>query len=184
MSTENEIPVKPKIFFTSDLHLGHSNIIKYCDRPFKVQNEMNEVIIKNYNDLVKPEDTVYFLGDIAFMSNVKAAWMVNRLNGTKILVRGNHDKNHNKMKTFGFVDSSHELTINTDYGTIYMRHVPNETYQEGLHFCGHVHTKWRFNRNIVNVGVDVWDFKPVLLEDIINEYNKYRDHGGYPALTR
>ena len=53
-------------FFTSDTHFGHANIIKYCNRPFSSLEEMNSTIIRNWNEMVKPEDTVFFLGDFCF----------------------------------------------------------------------------------------------------------------------
>ena len=55
-----------KIFYTADLHLGHANIIKYCNRPFKDVDQMNETLIRNWNSRVKPEDTVIHNGDFCF----------------------------------------------------------------------------------------------------------------------
>lgn len=79
-------------WFTSDTHFGHKNIIKFCDRPFKDVSHMNEILINNWNSVVHPEDTVYHLGDVAL--GPWEAWngVLSRLNGTKHLVIGNHER--------------------------------------------------------------------------------------------
>lgn len=79
-------------FFTSDTHFGHKNIIRYSNRPFRDVSHMNEMLIKNWNDTVGPDDTVYHLGDVAL--GPWEAWdnVLTRLNGYKILVVGNHDR--------------------------------------------------------------------------------------------
>lgn len=76
-------------FVTSDLHLFHKNIIAYCQRPFADVEEMNEVIIKNWNEVVKKDDMVYVLGDFSFCSREMVKEFVSKLNGRKILVAGN-----------------------------------------------------------------------------------------------
>lgn len=85
------------IFFTSDLHLNHANVIKYCNRPFSSVEEMNEMLIKNWNEVVGPDDIVYCLGDFT-MASKPVADFTNRLNGTKYLVPGNHDFCHSYHK--------------------------------------------------------------------------------------
>jgi calcineurin-like phosphoesterase family protein len=79
-------------FFTSDTHFGHQNIIKYCNRPFDSVDHMNEMLIHNWNSVVHEEDLVFHLGDVAL--GPWEAWnsILTRLNGTKILVVGNHDR--------------------------------------------------------------------------------------------
>ena len=80
-------------WFTSDTHFGHTNIIRYSNRPFKDVNHMNEEIIRKWNSVVSPEDTVYHLGDVALGKIDDSLACVGRLNGTKILVDdGNHDR--------------------------------------------------------------------------------------------
>lgn len=80
------------IFFTSDTHFSHVNIIKYCDRPFADTDQMDEAIIANWNRTVSPEDTVFHLGDIALGPIDKSLAKVSRLNGYRIAVLGNHDR--------------------------------------------------------------------------------------------
>lgn len=80
-----------KTFFTSDTHFGHTNVIKFCNRPFKDKQEMDEALIDNWNSVVGPKDVVYHLGDFSFYSPNRTQGIINKLNGTLVLVRGNHD---------------------------------------------------------------------------------------------
>jgi calcineurin-like phosphoesterase family protein len=83
------------IWFTSDWHLGHSNILKpdYDNRPFDTIQEHDEVIIHNFNDLVEDNDTVYYLGDFALCRKDKMERYISQLRGKLNFIRGNHDKN-------------------------------------------------------------------------------------------
>lgn len=80
------------IWFTSDLHLGHARIIELCKRPFADVDEMNNVIIKRWNNVVQPDDTVYVLGDVALGTITESLALVTQLTGNKLLVPGNHDR--------------------------------------------------------------------------------------------
>lgn len=147
-----------KYYFTSDYHLRHSNIIRYCDRPFADVDEMNETIIEKHNSKVKPEDTVLFLGDFSFGSRQP---FLDRLNGKYVFIRGNHDDKP-------IIES---ITINYGGFDIYMTHWPqNYNPNYDLNFIGHVHEKWRVREKndtiLINVGVDQWDFEPVSIGDI------------------
>ncbi|WP_022872646.1 metallophosphoesterase [Nesterenkonia alba] len=79
-------------FFTSDPHFGHANIIRYCDRPFRDVQEMDEVLISRWNDVVGPDDEVWVLGDYAMGDRSRGLGYLTRMNGTKYLVAGNHDR--------------------------------------------------------------------------------------------
>ena len=137
-----------KNYFTSDYHLGHANIIKYCDRPFKTVEEMTEKIIKNHNAIVKPKDTVFFIGDFCFRNSPggkegegelnKAEYYINRLNGRFIFIKGNHDRN-NSLKT-----PIERIVIKYGGKRICMVHNPiHEDTNYELNFVGHVHEKWK-----------------------------------------
>lgn len=78
-------------YFTSDLHFGHKNIIKYEDRPFSSVEEMDEFLIYKWNSKVGKNDEVYILGDFGFVSGTRANELLDRLNGKKFLIKGNHD---------------------------------------------------------------------------------------------
>lgn len=79
-------------FFTSDLHLGHSRVIELCNRPFLTVDEMNSTLIANWNEVVKSDDIVYILGDLALGTIKETMMLVPKLAGKKFLVPGNHDR--------------------------------------------------------------------------------------------
>ena len=80
------------VFFTSDCHFDHANIIKYCSRPFETAEEMNRQLILNWNKVVSWDDTVFILGDFCFGQRTRWEKILPQLNGYKYLVLGNHDK--------------------------------------------------------------------------------------------
>src|SRR5271170_819424 len=99
----------PKIFFTSDEHYGHTNIIKYTNRPYKDVETMNRDLIARHNSVVDPLDIVYHLGDFALTHPRYAHDILKKLNGAKhILVKGNHDKSLRVMKEVIGFDEVHE----------------------------------------------------------------------------
>lgn len=95
-------PKRKGIFFTSDWHLGHENVIKFDERPFKDANHMNRVLINNYNATVTKDDICYFLGDVGMLQSTELSKMIKELNGTKVLLLGNHDRNTYSMYSAGF----------------------------------------------------------------------------------
>ena len=146
------------VWFTSDCHLDHENILKYCDRPFVNVKEMNELIIKNFNDVVKDTDVVYFLGDFAFKNHEEH---LSRLNGIIVFVLGNHDS-RTTLKTH--IKKIELLIKNQELLCV---HNPADC-EEGfrVNLVGHVHTLWKTKKTkkgnlLINVGVDQWNFKPV-----------------------
>lgn len=91
------------IYFTADTHFWHKNVLKYCDRPFHDIEHMNNTIINNWNEIVSKDDNVYIVGDFAFSGITKQKDILSQLNGTKRLVRGNHDYERNdKYISMGF----------------------------------------------------------------------------------
>jgi len=83
--------LKKRIFVTADLHFGHENIIKYCNRPFKNVRAMDRQLIRNWNDDVNQEDSVYVVGDFIYKSPRNWREYAEELNGTKFFIIGNHD---------------------------------------------------------------------------------------------
>lgn len=165
------------IYFTSDLHFGHKNIIKYCNRPFNNEEEMDETIIRNWNSVVKEQDTVYILGDFTKIceTNIINDYL-KKLNGTKTLLIGNHDEfinNNISLLDFDEVCEYKELTINTQ--KVILFHYPllewNAKKEGAICLHGHVHGKTKNACNIsglYDVGVDANNFYPVSLENILN----------------
>ena len=93
---------RKSIFFTSDLHLLHRNSIEFDNRPFKDVHHMTESLIKNYNSVVPENGLCYFLGDIGIGKHGDLDKIIPRLNGTKVLIKGNHDGSDTSMYRMGF----------------------------------------------------------------------------------
>jgi len=135
-----------KNWVTSDHHFNHTNIIEYESRPFKSTTEMNEVMIANWNHVVKPGDIVYHLGDFAFKKKEEAAAIRERLNGYIVLVIGNHDGNKSRCWDIGFSEVWETLVLNDERYNLIMSHIPCFT-----------------DIPVINVSVDNWDFTPIPL---------------------
>lgn len=161
------------IWYTADTHFGHENIIPFCGRPFRSASHMDSALIENMWKLVKPDDTLWIVGDFAFGPAAKdTAWLemiFNQLPGAeKHLVVGNHDGELTQLLPW---DSVTQLSEVEDGGKrSVLCHYPMITWNGArkgdLQIFGHVHNNWLGSRNAVNVGVDVWDYMPVTLRDI------------------
>lgn len=113
------------LFFTSDTHFGHENIIKFCNRPFSNVKEMNETLIKNWNDTIGPEDTIFHLGDFAFGGSQLWNDTLKRLNGHKILIIGNHDDKNLRQGYMQYFDSVlYQVKLLIEKRTVYLNHYP------------------------------------------------------------
>lgn len=116
--------MKTKIYFTSDWHVGHENCLKFDNRPFKDLGEMHKALVKNFNHWVPKHAITYFLGDMGFGTADLLEGIVRQLNGTKILIRGNHDRKMDAMYNAGFdvVLEKAQITLGKDIIT--MSHCP------------------------------------------------------------
>jgi calcineurin-like phosphoesterase family protein len=149
-----------KIFITSDHHFFHNNIIKYCNRPFRDYEEMNEFMIKKWNEVVREGDIVIHLGDFAFRN--KAYLILPRLNGMVVLVRGNHDLNITRED--GVIIVEDRIII----GNLIFTHKPLEQIDipEGFkNIHGHIHDKDSYFG--VNVSVEKTNYTPIDIETLI-----------------
>lgn len=137
-----------KTFITSDTHFGHKNIIKFCPNTrghFLDTNHMELEMIRMWNEIVSQDDIVYMLGDVAFMQPAEAVGVLNRLNGFKILIEGNHDKKLLRHPGFHscFREVHKYLTIDYNGIRVVMFHFPilewDQMHYGSVHFYGHVH---------------------------------------------
>lgn len=190
-------------YFTSDLHFWHKGVIEYCKRPWATVEEMNEGLINNWNSVVDPKDEVHVAGDMFFCGTTKIKQIMNRLNGVIHLYLGNHDwskiKPHRGWE-FGFTSVQTNGAIHLEgFELVNISHFPyknegDHTEQERftehrldnhgrwlLH--GHVHQYWKIKDKQVNVGVDVWDYKPVSETQLL-EFVRASYEGGINGTPR
>lgn len=158
------------IFFTADTHFDHEAIIEACNRPFKDIDHMNEEIIRRWNSVVTKHDLVYVIGDFKLSGRHSQKDLIETLNGEIVFIRGNHDRNNG---TRTIVDK----IVGSYFGKkIIMVHDPKEAndIRYDLALVGHIHEKWKFEKKKVNVGVDVWDFYPIHMQQILKAQKKWR----------
>lgn len=178
------------IYFTSDEHFHHKNIIRLCNRPFADIEDMHEQLIHNHNAIVQPADTVYHLGDFCWNWN-KVKGILSRLNGEHHLIMGNHDQCHPvhdkgrgkytaEYIKMGFKSVQIDLKMHIGPHAVKLCHFPympentanveeyNLRYPEfrpknegGWLIHGHVHNTYKQSGRMINVGVDQFDFSPV-----------------------
>lgn len=157
-----------KTFFTSDTHFGHANIIKYCNRPFTSVEEMDNTLIHNWNAIVRPEDTVYHLGDFA-VGGGPAAPYLRRLNGTIHFCLGNHDKRLVAAYD-GFIPHVKEVSAEKQKIVLchYAMKVWNGSHKGDWQLYGHSHGTLPDDPTALScdVGVDCWNYFPVSMEQL------------------
>lgn len=169
------------IYFTSDLHFYHDNVIKFANRPFSDSQEMNKILIKNWNRMIIPQDEVYILGDLTMKGTTLAMKILSQLNGRKYLVRGNYDKfvdrNDFDLSYFEWVKDYYELAYQNQKFILF--HYPivewNGYFKNFIQIHGHQHNHADYNLDNrdkeirrYDVGVDANDMKPISIEEIIN----------------
>lgn len=184
------------IFVTSDTHFYHRNIITYDNLDFATVQDMNEEIINNWNEVVKPDDEVYHLGDAFFCSKDEAKEIMDRLNGHKHLIVGNHDRHGAQwFYDIGFETvSKHPIVMD---GYVKLSHYPPEytsISQPYYYIYGHIHNSPDYltiNRRSACVCSSRWEFRPVPYEALlesISEYDKwcekYTDLAGEQAFLQ
>ncbi len=179
---------RQNIFFTSDLHFYHKPILRpdFSNRPFADLDAMCEAIIENWNRIVKPGDIVIVVGDVFFCGTTKAREIMARLNGTKVLVTGNHDGNYATMMNAGFDFVCEKLVLKIADQEVLISHYPYKykplrqwfhkwilrsktpRYMDrrpenrgGWLIHGHTHSTERVNGKMIHVGCDAWNYTPV-----------------------
>lgn len=164
-------------YFTSDLHLGHPAIIRMQNRPFADVEEMNQMLIENYNSVVHKNDTVYILGDICHRLSVEQSnALISQLKGKKILISGNHDKKYDPGLFIEICDFK-TASLNGIYWVL--MHYPMLSWPKknngSIHLHGHIHADAEYNLKNkqdgilrYDVGVDANNFAPVAVDTIIS----------------
>ena len=175
-------------FFTSDLHIGHDKTFIWRERGFSSVEEHDTTILKNWNEVVTPKDTVYILGDLAMGGNEKV-WneIFFNLNGTKYFVEGNHDtikKNQIYQEQYHILPlgiasyyhySKNKKFLLSHYPTMVGNYTQDKFF---WNLSGHTHSKNKFEYgqyNIYNVAVDAHNCTPVSIEQILKDIQQYQN---------
>jgi len=168
------------VFFTSDTHFHHKNIIKYCDRPFETVEEMDATIINNWNSVVGKNDIIFHGGDFCFGDEKSWNHLCERLNGIKYLASGNHDKNITP-KHFDDVKNMFNIMIDgdeeiSDGQRLTICHYPMlswyQNHRGSWQLYGHLHGSKSNKRlkgtaaNQLDIGVDAHNFTPISYQQV------------------
>ena len=167
------------LFFTSDHHFGHTNIIKFCDRPFETVEEMNQVMIDNWNKKVQPNDNVYHLGDFALTKKRELLEeIIDQLNGNIFLISGNHEGAAKSLpKKFQWIKDYYELKVKDEDAKSglqriilfhYAMRVWRHSYRGSWQLYGHSHGNLSDMEDqlAIDVGVDCHNFTPLSYQEV------------------
>ena len=169
-----------RCWFTSDTHFGHSNILQYSKRPFDDVSDMRESLIHNWNSVVQPGDRVYHLGDFALCNPEEATKIVQRLNGQRFLVFGNHDKALRKDAAFlsHWIWARDMAEIEVEGQKIILCHYAlktwNQSHRGSWNLYGHSHGSLKDDPGSkqIDVGVDCHDYYPISFEEVKKKMDK------------
>ena len=178
-----------KKFYISDWHYGHANCIAFDNRPFPDVKTMNEMLISNWNNAVSPGDVVYVLGDMFWCKQAEAMPVLEKLNGTKFLIKGNHDRCNDGAFIKQFAKVTEYLEVKDGDRHVVLCHYPivcfKNHYHGWYHLYGHVHNSFEYNMmehdrylmrelyekpcNMFNVGamMPYMDYTPRTLDEIL-----------------
>lgn len=160
-------------YFTADWHIGHARIIEYCNRPFKNVSEMDVAILDMFQKAVKPGDTLYYLGDLAFGKDsvLKTLEIIKNAGVTLHYIVGNHDKKYKHLikpycETFRDVV---ELQVGNTFMILYHYGIEdwNGAFHGSIHLHGHSHNMLKHIKNRRDTGIDATGFKLLPLSQVL-----------------
>ena len=153
-----------KTWLSADYHFGE-NRFELMGRPFKTVEEHNKTIVANHNAMVAPEDLVLVLGDVCYQKAPEFLPLVAKMNGKKILIRGNHDRVFTDEQLAPYFEAVYADGdgFYAEYAGVkcYVTHYPTQGKADAFNLVGHIHSAWKYQLNSLNVGVDVHHFCPV-----------------------
>lgn len=174
--------------YISDLHFGHTNVIKFDNRPFADRDEMDHTMIELWNGRVQPDDTVYILGDICYRSGRAPEWYLRQLKGHKFMVLGNHDlpilDNPKALHYFEGVDKMMHITDGEH--RISLCHFPIAEwngYNRGTwHIYGHIHNRrdeayefMKTKEHALNAGCMINNYAPASFNELIRNNEAFKN---------
>ena len=178
-----------KTFLSADHHLGESRM-NIMHRPFRSPEEMINILLINHNEIVQSNDIVYHLGDVCYQKTPHYLSNINDFNGRKILIRGNHDRVFTDDELSPYFEQiiAEGDGIEQDIQDIpcYLTHYPSCGRSDRFNLVGHVHSAWKYQLNMMNVGVDVHHFRPIDITTIPFHFEaicKYYDEDVWVAYN-
>ena len=173
MTSDNTLEITLNTWIISDTHFFHENIGKYCSRP----DNWQELVIKNWNDLVSPDETILHLGDFALGNKSNFDLLTGMLRGRLFLIQGNHDrisKSYCETRGVTLVKNSLNVEI-SDQMKLIFSHRPIVPLEDGwINLHGHIHNVppppegSNLGPNHINMSVEVREYRPWRLGDILN----------------
>lgn len=164
----------PRIFFTGDTHFGDHRTINIHKRPFASVAEMDDMLIRRWNECVGSEDEVWHLGDFARTAAI-AKSILPQLNGRKHLIRGNNDPEELSLAT-EWVSVNDYREVRFGDRLLVLCHYPfrswNGQHRRSIDVHGHSHGRLKPQPRQVDVGVDAWDFRPISLDEVLDAVSK------------
>lgn len=176
-------------FYIADTHFGHSNVIKFDNRPFENVEEMDKKMIEYWNNRVTDDDDVYIIGDFVYRSDKPISWYCNKLKGKKHLILGNHDRlTEDDKKCFISIDKMLHIIDGRDH--ICACHFPiaewNGFHKGHYHIFAHIHNRqddtyqfMRTREKALNAGCMINQYQPVTLKELIVNNRIYKDEKNY-----
>lgn len=179
---------KQNIFFCSDLHENHANVIKYDGRPFKDVSHMNAELVRRWNNKVGVDDIVFYLGDLSFRKDIEQIkTFVNQLNGKIHFIMGNHDDDRiiSKLNRFESISDYVQLSVldkdnPRKYQDIMLFHYAilswDKAHHGSFHLHGHSHGSlmknseynWYYKKKVLDVGCNMHDYAPISYQELKN----------------
>ena len=186
--------VRKMIYYPSDLHFGHRNVISFDKRPFADIDEMDQCLINNWNARIRPEDTVYILGDFCYKGGRATKWYLQQLKGRKVLIVGNHDgKTLQDSETMKYFEDARPMMHVTDGDKqICLCHFPiaewNGYYHGSWHIYGHIHNRknetyefMRTREKALNAGCMINNYAPATFSELLKNNQNFWNETGEKA---
>ncbi len=174
--------------YISDLHFGHSNVIRFDHRPFMDRDEMDAVMIKLWNSRVAPDDNVYIVGDFSYKCDKDEAWYLQKLRGHKHLIIGNHDgnllQNEKAMSYFDSVDKM--MHVSDGENQIVLCHYPMAEWYKSCHgswlIYGHIHNRkaetYQFMKTLdhaLNAAAAINNYTPASFNELVRNNRAFQE---------
>lgn len=174
-------------WITSDWHLGETRFTA-MQRPFTDQEQMIRHLVAQHNALVKPHDIVYVNGDVCYDKHPEFLRYVDAFNGWKVLIRGNHDRViSDKEFSLYFneiIPEGEGIEVDIDGIPCYITHYPTCGRIDRFNLVGHVHAAWKYQLNMLNIGIDANHFRPMNFDQVphfLKSIETYYDDDAWAA---